>query len=254
MDERAAARTQSVARQPLADRRRRWRWPAACRSRPAAHRSGCSACRPGQLPCSSSPPSPPRTSSKRPDPLTVARRAAQRVGRQRGECRRSPRSDCRCDARAGTRRSTARRSRGFAWRSRGPHEYAVHSARNVIRLELTQPARATGGTWPRSTARPRRSRAAVAAGRADRPDAPAATMLERVRASRTAVGDDDHAERQRRLDSRRRDRGAGPAAPSRPRFSERLVEGPGPDDGRGAARQARPSRASTAASRSSRAS
>jgi type IV pilus secretin PilQ/predicted competence protein len=65
-----------------------------------------------------------------------------------------------------------------------PAEYVVHSTRNVIRLELTQPApppAAVAAIDLLSAPKP----AAVAAGSQITSDAPAATMLERVRASRT---------------------------------------------------------------------
>jgi type IV pilus assembly protein PilQ len=64
-----------------------------------------------------------------------------------------------------------------------PTEYVVHSTRNVIRLELTQPARAVAAaeTVVAMTAPAAERRVAQA-----EVDAPAATLLDKVRASRTA--------------------------------------------------------------------
>ena len=61
-----------------------------------------------------------------------------------------------------------------------PLEYAVRSARNLIRLELTSPSRATAGAAaavPEPT--PQSPQEAIAA-----PEAPAATAIDRVRSSR----------------------------------------------------------------------
>jgi type IV pilus assembly protein PilQ len=64
-----------------------------------------------------------------------------------------------------------------------PLEYVVRSARNLIRLELTQPARpAAGSAVP---AGPSARSASPAAQQSDA-DAPAATILDRVRTSRTS--------------------------------------------------------------------
>ena len=62
-----------------------------------------------------------------------------------------------------------------------PLEYAVHSARNLIRLELTQPVRRAAIALPVGPS-PRSGSSAAPQSAAE---APAATILERVRASRT---------------------------------------------------------------------
>ena len=99
--------------------------------------------------------------------------------------------------------STARRSRACGSSLARPYEYRVRSARNTIRLELD--ARNAAGAQParsqeRSTPAPQTAGTVPVA----TDDVPPATILDHVRASRTRVGDDGHARRQRPADARRR--------------------------------------------------
>ncbi len=104
-----------------------------------------------------------------------------------------------------------------------PLEYAVRSARNTIRLELTVPARdvaadARAATPDNACAAPRFDRRRACCGGAGRDSARSRPLPV------YAVGHDDHARRQRPTDPSRRDRGHRCAAPPRSRLSKRHIK------------------------------
>ena len=207
-------------------RRRRWRWPSGLSlSAGSDADSAARRVRRRATPSVIESTEPAAYVVKRPDSLTLLVELRNVSVANAAERRRAPRSDRRRDARAGDRADDGQALARVRVALARPLEYAVRSARNMIRLELTRPRRA---------AATRRHAARCLSGPA-KPDAATAPQAPvgraggddpRSRAGQPhAGGHDGHAERQRPPDADRSDRGRGQAAPPGSRFSERLVEG-----------------------------
>ena len=120
-----------------------------------------------------------------------------------------------------------------------PQEYAVRSARNTIRLELSAPTAAPDPA-PQLPIPPTPRRGSLDTALAA-VEVPAATMLDRVRARHTPRRDNDYARWERAAHSGRCDGSRGSAASTDARLSERHVQRASAGQRRRAAREARAS-------------